>query len=200
MPLSRLTVMVSSPVYGIEELLKQIFASLEGYGYRVWMSYMGTIPTNPNKTNFSNCLEAVDRCDAFLGIITGKYGTGVGGNKKSISHRELVRAIRRKKPRWFLAHRDVTIARQLLKQFRFKEDGTPRSFTFRPTPVLDDLRVLEMYERAIRQGLPLSRRTGNWVQSYSSNEEALRFISTQFEDPNRIRNLLKKGAVYGGRQ
>ena len=110
-----LTVMVSSTVYGIEDLLNQIFATLEGYEYTVWMSHKGTIPVTSKKTAFGNCLEAVDKCDAFLGIITGRYGSGVGSNKKSITHREIIRAIRSNKLRWFLVHHDVTVARQLLR-------------------------------------------------------------------------------------
>ena len=67
----RLTVMVSSAVYGIEPLLDQVFATLKGFGYQVWMSHKGTIPVHPKKTAFQSCLEAVERCDIFLGIITG---------------------------------------------------------------------------------------------------------------------------------
>ena len=192
--------MVSSTVYGIEDLLNQIFSILDGYGYTVWMSHKGTIPISSKRTAFGNCLEAVDKCHAFLGIITGSYGSGVGSNRKSITHREIVRAIRSNKLRWFLVHHDVTVARQLLRQFRFNEDGTAKKFTFQRTSVLDDLRILEMYEQAIRQDRPLSQRTGNWVQPYSSSEEALRFIRTQFEDPDRIRELLEDKPVYGSRK
>jgi hypothetical protein len=194
----KLIVMVSSVVYGIEDLLNQVYATLEGYGYTVWMSRKGTIPISPNKTVFGNCLEAVNQCDGFLGIVTGRYGSGVAPTIRSITHREIIRSIRRNKLRWFLVHRDVTLARELLKQFRFNEDGTPKNLVFHPTKILDDIRVIEMYERAIRQDLPLSKRSGNWVQPYSTNEEALLFIRSQFEDPERIRKLLKDKTIQGG--
>ena len=77
----------------------QVFAILEGYGYEVWMSHTGTVPTNPKKTAFSNCLEAVNACDAFLGIITGSYGSGVGPNQRLITHREVVRAVSQRRSR-----------------------------------------------------------------------------------------------------
>jgi hypothetical protein len=133
----------------------------------------------------------VNNCDAFLGVITGSYGSGVGPNQKSITHREVIRSVRRRKLRWFLVHHDVVVARQLLKQFRF-EGGKkkPHSF-FKKTSVLDDIRVLEMYESAIRHSLPLSRRAGNWVQEYFSHPEAFRFIEAQFREPGRIRQLLE---------
>lgn len=192
--------MVSSTVYGVQSLLDQIFGILQGYGYRVWMSCKGTIPVDPNKTSFRNCLDAVDECDAFLGLITGSYGSGVDATGKSITHREIVRSITQNKLRWFLVHRDVTIARQLLKQFRFTRRGKPKRFRFRPTSVLDDTRVLEMYERAVRLDRPYSRRTGNWVQPYTNDEEALVFIRTQFESPARIRGLLPQYSLNRDRE
>jgi Domain of unknown function (DUF4062) len=190
-PPTKLNLMVSSPVYGLEGLLDQIFAMLEGYGYEVWMSCKGTIPTDPRRTAFSNCLAAVDNCDAFLGIITGHYGSGVGTNRRGITHREIVRAVNRKKLRWFLVHHDVTIARQLLKQFRFDEQGNKKPYGFfRKTAILDDIRVLDMYESAIRHGRPLSRRAGNWVQEFITHTDALRYIDAQFRDSRRLNDFL----------
>jgi len=190
MPLATPTVMVSSTVYGIEPFLDQVYATLQGYGYSVWMSHRGTIPVNPKKNNFENCLEAVERCDAFLGIITGRYGSGVAPGERSITHQEMMHAVLRDKLRWFLVHRDVTVARDLLKQFRFKRNGAPKRLNFRKTAILEDLRVLEMYECAIQQSLPLSQRTGNWVQSYTTHGDALGFIQAQFENPQRLKALL----------
>lgn len=191
-PPPRLKLMVSSPVYGLEGLLDQIFAMLEGYGYEVWMSHKGTIPTDPRRTAFSNCLTAVDNCDAFLGIITGHYGSGVGTNQRGITHREIVRAVNQRKLRWFLVHHDVPVARQLLKQFRTDEHGEKRSHSFfRRTAILDDIRVLEMYESAIQHSRPLSQRAGNWVQEFFAHSDALRYVEAQFSDPSRLDDFLK---------
>lgn len=186
----KLKLMVSSTVYGLEGLLDQVFGMLEGYGYEVWMSHKGTIPTNPRQDNFANCLEAVERCDAFLGVITGRYGSGVGPKGPSITHQEMELAVRLGKLRWFLVHHDVVVARQLLKQFRFHAGGRRKRLRFKKTPVLDDIRVLDMYESAIQHGRPLRERTGNWVHEYAAPSEALTFIHAQFRDPDRIRQLL----------
>ena len=35
----KLTILVSSTVYGIEELLERIYTLLTGFGYEVWMSH-----------------------------------------------------------------------------------------------------------------------------------------------------------------
>ncbi|MDT4896820.1 MAG: hypothetical protein QOH25_1897 [Acidobacteriota bacterium] len=182
--------MVSSPIYGIEGFLDQIYAVLTEYGYEVWMSHKGTFPVSPRGTAFDNCLEAVENCDAFLGIITGRYGSGIAPGEPSITHQEVLRAIKLDKLRWFLVHHHVAISRQLLKQFRFKKNGTPKRLNFKPTPILSDIRVLEMYEAAIREGIALPARTANWVQQYVTEPDALLYIESQFRDPERIRKLL----------
>lgn len=185
-------IMVSSTVYyGNKALLDQIYAVLSEFHYEVWMSHNGTMPVNSKATAFQNCLAAVRECDAFLGIITGWYGSGVERGQISITHKELLEAIAQDKLRWFLAHQDVILARQLLRQFRFHHDGRRKRLKFRPTSVLSDIRVLDMYDSAIRADLPLAERRGNWVQQYGSDAEALQFIRTQLH-PRQIRRLLTR--------
>lgn len=182
--------MVSTSVYGIEDLLDQVFAVLEGFGYEVWMSHKGTIPVNPGRSAFDNCLDAVEKCSGFLGIITGWYGSGFATGDLGITHRELLRAIELDKPRWFLVHHDVKVARLLLNQFRLNDDGTPKVLDFQKTPILSDIRVLDMYDSATRNDLPLPDRTGNWVQEYLTTQDALRFVNTQFGDLARLQTFL----------
>jgi hypothetical protein len=184
-------IMVSSTVYGIENLLEQIFGVLNSYGYEVWMSYKGTVPIDPRKSNFENCLDAVDNCDVFLGLITPKYGSGRDRGQLSITHQELLRAIDQGKLRWFLADDYVAFARQLLKQYRFNANGTPKKgFRFKPTSVMDDIRVVDMYEAAIRHDVKLAERTGNWVQPYRRDIDALEFVSAQFKNRERISQMI----------
>jgi len=56
----RLTIMVSSTVYGIEELLEQVYTLLSGFGYEVWVSHKGTVTVYPNQTALESCLTAVE--------------------------------------------------------------------------------------------------------------------------------------------
>jgi hypothetical protein len=48
-------VMVSSSVYGQEELLERIYSLLTSFGYEVWMSHKGTIPTNSDESSIESC-------------------------------------------------------------------------------------------------------------------------------------------------
>ena len=187
-------IMVSSTVYGIESLLNAIHGTLDGIGYKVWMSHKGSVPVHPRKSNFYNCLQAVRNCDLFLGIITGRYGSGRRPGEFSITHREVQEAITRDKLRWFLAHRDVVTARQILRQFQKKSGDWKKSFSLAKNPILDDIRIIDMYEAAIRQDLPLSHRTGNWVQPFLQPDEALQFLEEQFGDIQRIKDILQEDA------
>lgn len=189
----RATIMVSSTVYGSEEMLDQVYAALSSFGYNVWMSWAGTIPVHPNKSNFQNCITAVSDCDVFLGIITKRYGSGRHETDLSITHREMLKAIEIRKPAWFLVDHDVVIARQLLKQFRFTKHRPPRKrkgFVFIPTPVLDDIRILDIYDSAMKTNIPLVERTGNWVQEYIDTSDILRFLNAQFSDISSLSAFL----------
>ena len=187
------TIMVSSSIYGSENLLDQIYVSLKQIGYTVWMSRKGTIPVHSHINAFENCLRAVENCDIFLGIITPFYGSGRVEKEPSITHREMLKAIELKKLRYFLAHDHVIFARQILRQYRFHKDKKPvAEFSFRPTNVMDDIGVVEMYEAATREDIPdITQRTGNWVQPYSSNADALDFIAAQMSDLKAIKKILE---------
>jgi len=181
----RPTLMVSSTVRGVEPLLDQVYGVLHGYGYDVWMSYKGTIPTHSRETPLESSLKAVENCEAFLGIITGSYGSVRERDERSITHEEFLHAVRCDKLRWFLVHRDVEIAHRLLKPYRYRKDGTPKLFPFKKTDVLEDLRVLEMYDCAIGDR--------KWAQPFSGHADVLRFIEAQFARPERMKTLLSQG-------
>lgn len=185
---SRLKIMVASTVYAFEDQLDQINAILAGYGYEVWNSHSATIPVHPGKSNLDNCLAAVRDCDLFIGIIRPFYGSGVIGDR-SITHEEVLAAIRSSKPRWFLVHRDVTFARQLLKQYMYSKEGIRLPFAFQKTPVLDDLRVIDLYNDAIRQELAPEDRIGHWAQEFHRLDEILTYLKSQFEDRRKIQTI-----------
>lgn len=188
----KLVVMVSSIVYGIEELLEQIFAVLTSYGYDVWMSHKGTVPVISTRTAFENCLDAVEKCDLFLGLITPQYGSGIAKGELSITHQELLRAIELNKPRWLLAHNHVVFARTLLRSLGHKTPADRAKLTLGKNPVFDDPRVIDMYEAAILHEVNLEDRKGNWVQKFVSPEDALLYASAQFYRYQEVERFLEE--------
>lgn len=189
----RPTILVSSTVYGIEELLDRIYTVLTTFGYEVWMSHKGTLPVRSDRTAFENCLAAVDDCDLFLGLITPDYGTGRDGKEISITHQELQRAIAGKKPRWLLAHQSVVFARRFLRDLGYQTPEERATFQLaKGSKSLGDLRVIDMYEEAILDTRPIPERHGNWVQEFRTDEDALLYASAQFSRVQEVERFLNE--------
>jgi hypothetical protein len=183
----KLKIMVASTVYYNKDLLLQICAMLKSYGYIVINSDYGTLHPPLGFSNAAACLAAVEECDIFLGIINPFYRTG-------ITHQEFQKAIEINKPRRFLVHGFVTFSRKLLEQFMYTDsEKTQRSsFTIKPTSVMDDIKVIDMYNDAIQMNLPYDERKYHWVQEFYRYDEAFRHIETLFVDINRVQKELKQ--------
>ncbi len=198
----KLTILVSSTVYGIEELLDRVYTLLTAYGYEVWMSHKGTLPVRSNRNAFQNCLAAVEKCNLFLGIITPHYGSGQdtdNPDEPSITHREMRRAIELKKPRWILAHDHVVFARGLLRNLGFEGAVGRNKLKLKNRPILDDLRVLDLYEEATIDAdkAPLADRDGNWVQKFRSTEDGSLFVGSQFFRYQEVEEFIKENFENG---
>jgi len=123
----------------------------------------------------------VEQCDLFLSLITPQYGSGVAGKgEMSITHQELLKAIELNKPRWVLAHSEVVFARTLLMNLGHDTGEKRAALQLKKNKVIDDLRVIDMYEAAIRHDVQVPDRKGNWVQKYVNPDDALLYASSQF--------------------
>lgn len=182
--------MVSSTVYGFEKDLRVLCATIESYKsakyeYKVLNSHIGTIYVAPGVSNTEACLRAVDECDFFLGIILPRYGSG-------IAHQEFSRAVMIDKPRGYLSHFSVRYARELLAQYMYTDINNRiknPDFTFKKTPVFEDVRIIDMYNEAIQDGKPMEQRRWAHEFGYYDGDE-MKFIKTEFEDINRLKTDL----------
>jgi hypothetical protein len=186
-----LRLMVSSTVYGQESFLDQVYGILKGYGYDVLMSHKGTIPVKPHQKPLDACLEAVDNCDLFLGIITGRYGSAtITGEDVSITHSEVRRALSLNRPAWFLVRDEVVIASQLFRKIhKHPEIGPLLPELIRKNPIIDDIRLLDLYDEARQVE---GNQSLGWVQQYHQPENAFDFLRTQFEGIARMQEDLAK--------
>ncbi|GAB5523445.1 MAG: hypothetical protein Roseis2KO_13170 [Roseivirga sp.] len=187
----KIPLMVASTVYGYQDQLSAINATIETLGnYRIVNSHKGTVKVDPTKSNMDNCLQAVRDCDVFLGIIRPYYGTGNIGDQ-NITFEEMKLAIELKKPYWFLVHRDVTFARQLLNKAycRDRPEERQKNIYIKKSPLFDS-RTLDVYDYVIKHGKPVTLRTGNWAQEYWRLSEALEYVITQFEDEQFVRDIV----------
>ena len=200
----KLKIMVSSTVYGIKPLLKQVYDMLEGFGYEVWMSAVGTLPNASGNHTYDDCLEAAEQCDLFLCLITGRYGSSVGGT--GITQLELEAAINVGMPRWVMVEEKIKVARAVFRKLGYKsiedreafykklgldEESARKEMLKREKDVFDDLRVIDMFEIATLQNIPEVQRKGNWVQSFYDFEDVKRYVGAQLGDYERSRKLVE---------
>lgn len=195
---SKIKIMVASSVYGFEDQLSAIVAQLVTMDYDVINSHTGRIKVDPNLSNLENCLNAVEECDLFLGIIRPYYGTGNIG-ELNITFEEIKRAIELEKPYWFLVHRDVVFARQLFNKMKAKEEGKK---LFDVVEVVKnsqfDPRCIEVYEYVIKNHVSVELRNGNWAQEFYRLDEMMTYINTQFSDRDLVKNILKQKEANNG--
>ncbi|MCF8226474.1 MAG: DUF4062 domain-containing protein [Bacteroidales bacterium] len=188
----KIEIVVASSVYGYEDQLNQICGLFEQMGYQPISSHYKTMPTDPSKSNIENCLIAVENCDAFFGVIRPFYGSGIIGDT-SITHEEMKKAIELKKPRWFVAHRDIRVARELFKQYRYRPDKSLNpDFTYQPTKLMDDIRVIDMYNDTILNDIDPAERIGHWTDEFYNFKDIEKVIQTQFSKIERISDIIQK--------
>lgn len=194
-------IMISSSVFGIEPLLNQIEGALKAAGWEVWMSKAGSFQVDSQYSALDNCLNAVGECDAFLGIITGRYGSGKDKHGISFTHREMERSIQLKVKRWFLVQHEVVVSRSLCRTLGkivpslrseveaadVAKNAKPGEPGLKKNPYLDNWRILDMYDLAIRDGAgALEDRDGNWVQPFRVDREAMLYVESQLLNPLRL--------------
>ena len=188
----KIEIMIASSVYNYEDQINEICGILEQMGYHPISSHYKTMPTDPSKSNLENCLIAAQKCDAFFFFFRSLYGSGIIG-ATSITHEEMKTAIALKKPRWFIAHRDIRVARELFKQYRYlpNKDLNP-AFVYQPTKLLDDVRVIDMYNDTILNDINPEERIGHWTEEYFTIQDIKKVIQTQFHDKERILDIIYK--------
>ena len=78
-----------------------------------------------------------------------------------------------------------------------KADRQKLQAAFKRTPILDDLRVLDLYEEAIIDGMPLPARDGNWVQKFRSTEDGSLFVGSQFFRYQEVEQFIQENFADG---
>ena len=200
---NHIRVFVSSTVYEFETELSRVFAQLDGYGYDVCMSKEGTIPLNSRLSNLVNCVNAVEECQVFLGIIRPLTGTGIlEPDGRSITAQEFDRAIEIGMPRFVLADYRVEFAHKFLKLMgqdlaaipNYKEREVTRDgkkvWERKPNLIVHG-ECVDVYRKTVQDHVlrPMDR-VGNWAQPYKDYDDISRFVEAQFQNVERIKMLL----------
>jgi hypothetical protein len=118
----------------------------------------------------------------FLGILTTRYGSGKDNESggTSITHQEITRSLELAKPRGFLAHHDLIFARGLLGDLGYETPGQRAALKLTGKKLVDDLRVIDVYDEVIQAEKKLLDRRGNWAQPFATRQDANIFVVSQF--------------------
>jgi len=145
--------MISSTVYGVEDLLEQLYEKLEEK-YTVIMSHKGTVRNHSTNSCYKDCEEAVASCDLFLGIITPSYGSGTTKSEPSysITHREMLLARDLKKTRFFLVNEKVIFTSNFLDEMKINIDTLQSDGV--KLKNLAHLSVIQMYRDILDKNQP----------------------------------------------
>ena len=196
---NHIKVFVSYTVYDFETVLRNIFIMLDGFGYDVYMSKEGTIPLNSRLSNLVNCVNGVDECDVFLGIVRPLIGSGVlEKGARSITAQEFDRAIELGMLRFILADYRVEFAHKFLNLMDQNPDDIPLNkekikdgkIIVKPNNLVHG-ECVDIYRSAIQNHIhPASARIGNWAQPFKDGEDILRFVEAQFKNVELIKSLI----------
>lgn len=200
---NHIKVFVSSTVYDFETNLRRIFLTLDSFGYDVYMSKEGTIPLDSRLSNLVNCVNGVEECDVFLGIVRPLIGSGVLEKEgRSITAQEFDKAIELGIPRFVLADYRVEFAHRFLKLMKCDPHSIPDNIIkvdkdkdgreiekWIPNNVVHG-ECVEIYRLAIQDLIKPIDRVGNWAQPFKDGEDIQRFIESQFKDVKRIKSMI----------
>lgn len=210
------TVMVSSSVNGFEDTLLTIEGILNGWGYDVMMSMLGTMKVNPHLHNFDNCMKAVEECDLFVGIIRPDCGTGKVEDG-CVTFDEFKKARELKKPCWFIIDKRVKHYRDLLRALELMEHPSttdadlnefmPKYYdrkvrTREKLPIVQQLYkakdihkfdplCFEMEDFVNHKGQPKEQITNNWMQYCSDINEIKKFLDKNLGNKEFIDDIIK---------
>ena len=96
------------------------------------------------------------------------------------------------KPRWLLAHEYIVFARSLLINLGYNGKNGRKKLVLNKNPIIDDLRVIDMYEDAILSQKPLREKQGNWVQKFGSPDDAALFATAQFSRYQEVEAFIQE--------
>jgi hypothetical protein len=66
------------------------------------------------------------------------------------------------------------------------------AFSYQGTKLLDDIRVIDMYNDTILNAVPPKERVGHWTDEYFNIKDIEKVIETQFSLMDRIFDIIEK--------
>ena len=95
------------------------------------------------------------------------------------------------------AYSKFKFAWSLLKNLGHDGREARKKLKLKKSLILDDLRVLDLYEEAIVNGIPLEQRQGNWVQKFRTTDDGSLFVGAQFFRYQEVEQFIRENFEGG---
>lgn len=173
--MSKKKLMVSSTVYGSEDLLDNIYSQLTK-NYEVFMSHKGTVKNNSNNSCYEDCRRAVEDCDIFLGIITPSYGSGLSkSNPFSITHQEMLLAKKLNKKRYFVVNDKVIFSSVFLDEMSLNISNLKKNRQ-KIKNLVTDLYVIQMYRDIVEKSPSADFKIASYLRLSEAEDKIKNFL------------------------
>jgi Domain of unknown function (DUF4062) len=165
-------IFLSSTIHDLKYLRSILVRSLEKYRrHKVIASEQGTIPVNPGRSSYEQCLEAIVECDCLIAIVGGRFGGEYPiGSNRSITEAEIEQSWNYGKKTLVFVENSVWVYRSTQRSQGKGKNGVPYESA---RGIVDDSRVLEMIDRIA------DRPTDNWIFTFYSDTDLLKQIRAQ---------------------
>lgn len=157
-------IFLSSTCFDLGDARAELTTFLEGYGFEVLNSQLGSFGVNPKTHSHDACLDMVENADYVVLIVGGRRGGTYVGSEKSITNEEIRRA--RKLERPVLAFVDQKV--ESLRSVYRKNPGA----NFAPT--VDDVRIFDFIDDISAQ------EDNNWLHPFGNVVDIKKTLAAQF--------------------
>ncbi|ANP83876.1 hypothetical protein BAQ53_24430 [Bacillus sp. B25(2016b)] len=196
---NRPTVFISSTISDFADLRSALGYYLEKSGYRVYMSETTTFPVNPNKSNFEQCFELIDKSQYYILLIGNKRGSWYKDGISTITQEEF-RYARNKFEQTgdislltFIRSDVWSIINEYKRSQGINKSGTMEDIEF-TTTFIDEITKDEDYIKAQKQDQSYPK--GTWVSRFSRFSDIIDVMSmTMNIETNRRMEILRTLAL-----
>ncbi len=166
--MARPRIFISSTFYDLKHFRTDLEKFIKSFGYEPVLNENGNIPYGTDERLEEYCYREIQNCDIVVSIIGGRYGSESksGGDKYSVSNKELETAIKLNKQVYIFINQEVDAAFQI---FRQNNDNDEIIY-----PMVDDIKVLK-YIQEVR-----SKSKNNIICLFSSVDDITSFLKEQW--------------------
>jgi HEAT repeat protein len=175
-------IFLSSTIFDLRDLRDALVQGIETDGHEVIASEKGTLPVNPGKHSYEQCLKAAAECDCLIAILDGRFGGEYPlGSNKSITEAEIEEALKQGKKTLVFVRQSVWDS--LANQKAYVKDGAD----YKPIKnIVEDTRVFGIIDRIRR------KPQDNWIFQFNYPTDLLAQIRAQIGTSGTVINWLDR--------